>query len=134
MKRKVYKRYSRAISSLTRHCKKQNMPEAARQHEASAQREATMQASVNTETWKELASRALADTVTRPRPQPVTPCTPQQLQPLLNHLSAKRPVLEETPFTKGTGQVYLAAFGCCVQPRRLTGTNVPFFFHQCAFY
>ena len=53
--------------------------------------------------WEGDAPHApLSDAVVRPRPVPVQPCPPDQLDPLLDHLRDKSAVGEPTAFPRGT--------------------------------
>ncbi len=44
----------------------------------------------------------ISEEVIRPRPVPVKPCPPEELEPLLSHLGDKEPVDDETRFVRGT--------------------------------
>ena len=101
VKRKVYKRYARLLSALARALKAAAGGGARAKASAGQQRTDTLLASVNDERWRELAARHTARSVTHPEPVPVTPCTADELEPLLVHLRSNLPAPEDLPFTKG---------------------------------
>ncbi|MFO0575547.1 MAG: DUF924 family protein [Polyangia bacterium] len=57
---------------------------------------------VSPEVIAALRSQPISAHVSEPKPEPVTPCTLAELDPLLHHLRADTPVEQQTAFSKGT--------------------------------
>lgn len=57
---------------------------------------------VSPEVIAALQSQPISAHVSEPEPEPVTPCTLAELDPLLSHLRADAPIEQQTAFSKGT--------------------------------